>query len=147
MSNLLSSITRRVHETVVGVLGAEQVIQASVNESCLILPSASRAATVNSDTQHNFRQRGVIVTVNVTSAGSGSITATIQREDPAAGWVDMLASAAITTDSATTLTIYPGFTPSANAVASAVIPRKWRVRVVHNNSNAITYAVGVSTLS
>jgi len=147
MSNLLSAIARRAHETLSGTLGAEQVLQASVNESCLILPLAARTATVDSDTQHNFRQRGVIVTVNVTAAGSGSITATIQREDPAAGWVDVLASAALTSNAATTLTVYPGFTAVTNSVANAVLPRRWRVRVAHNNANAITYAVGVSTLS
>lgn len=145
--NILAQISRRVAAAVSGTLGMEQVIQASVNESCLLLALAERTATVNTEEQHNLRQRGVIVTVNVTSAGTGSITATIQRWDPAAGWVTVLASAALTTDGAVTLTVYPGFTPSANAVASAVLPRKWRVNVTHNNANAITYAVGISTLS
>lgn len=147
MSTLIQQIARRVFADISGTLGMEQVIQASVNESFTLLPSAARTATNNSETQHNFRQRGVIVTIAVTAAGTGSITASIQREDPVAGWVDVLASAAITTDSNTTLTVYPGFTPASNSVANAVLPRRWRVRVAHNNANAITYSVGVSTLS
>jgi hypothetical protein len=140
-------VTRRAFDMALGQLGMEQIIQASVNESGIILPSAERTEEPDTPMQHNFRQRGVIVTVSVTSAGTGSITATIQRWDPVAGWVDVLASAALTTDGAVTLTVYPGFTPSANAVANAVLPRKWRVKVAHNNANAITYAVGISTLS
>lgn len=145
--SIIAQIARRVVAATSGTLGMEQVIQGSINESFLILPSASRTETVEGEMQHNLRQRGVIVTVNVTTAGTGSITATIERWDPANGWVTVLASAALTTDGAVTLTVYPGFTPSANAVASAVLPRKWRVKVTHNNANAITYSVGISTLS
>lgn len=145
--SIIAQITRRVQAAVGGTLGMEQVIQGSVNESFPLIASAARTATTTSDEQHNLRQRGVIVTVNVTSAGTGNITATIERWDPVAGWVTVLASAALTTDGATTLTVYPGFTPVSNSVASAVLPRKWRVKVTHNNANSITYAVGVSTLS
>lgn len=147
MTTRFVDVTRRAFDTLTGLLGMEAIIQASVNESCLLLPSEARTATVESEMQHNFRQRGVIVTVNITSAGTGSITAAIQRFDPASGWMDVLASAALTTDGATTLTVYPGFTASPNSVANAVIPRKWRVKVTHNNANSITYSVGLSTLS
>lgn len=145
--SLIDQIARRAQAAISGMIGMEQVIQASVNESCLLLPLAARTATATTEEQHNLRQRGVIVTVNVTSAGTGEIVAAIERWDPAAGWVTVLASAALTTDGAVTLTVYPGFTPSANAVASAVLPRKWRVKVTHNNANSITYSVGISTLS
>lgn len=145
--SIIAQIARRVQAAVSGTLGMEQVVQASVNESCILLPSLARTETNQTEEQHNLRQRGVIVTVGITSAGTGSITATIERWDPVAGWVTVLASAALTTDGNTTLTVYPGFTPSTNAVASAVLPRKWRVKVTHNNANTITYSVGISTLS
>lgn len=145
--SLLAQLTRRAYDGVSAALGMEQIAQASVNDSFLALPAAARTATVTSEEQTNLRQRGALVTINVTAAGTGSITAAIQRWDPAAGWVDMLASAALTTDGAVTLTVYPGLTPANNSVASAVLPRLWRVRVAHNNANAITYSVGISTLS
>lgn len=145
--NLQSQIARRSYNADLGALGMEQVIQGSINEAFIILPSLSRTATEASETQFNLRQRGVLVSVNVTAAGTGSITVSIQREDPVAGWVDMLSSVALTTGGVTTLTVYPGLTASANSVASAVLPHRWRVRAVHNNANAITYAIGASTLS
>ncbi len=126
----------------------EEIIQAEVNYHAVLLTSASRTVTVVTDGQHNLRARGVIVSVNVSNAGTGSITATIQRYEPSTGtWVDMLASVAISTAVRTELTIYPGFTPAANVTASAVLPRLWRVSVAHGNANAIIYSVGVSTLT
>ena len=124
----------------------EEIMQAEVNYHATLLSSASRTATILTDGQHNLRARGVIVSVNVSSAGTGSITATIQRYEPSTGtWVDMLASVAISTAVRTELTIYPGFTPAANVTATAVLPRLWRVSITHGNANAMTYSVGVST--
>jgi len=141
--------SRRAHDQGRGrVLTAEEILQGSVNESLLLITSASRTATNYSDRQENLRGRGVIATINVTTAGTGSVTLSIQRYDPATGaWVDMLASAAVTTATSASITIYPGLTAAANSVASAVLPRGWRVAVTHNNANAITYVVGISTLA
>ncbi len=129
-------------------LMVEEILQAEVNYHALLLASASRTATVYTDGQHNLRARGVIVSINVSVAGTGSITTAIERFEPSTGtWVAMLTSAAITTAVRTELTIYPGFTPAANVTASAVLPRLWRVSVTHGNANAISYSVGVSTLT
>ena len=129
-------------------LTKEEILQGSVNESVVLIPSASRTATNASAAQDNLRSRGVIATINVTTIGTGSVTLSIQRWDAAlAAWVDMLATAAIITATSGTLTLYPGLTAAANSVASAVLPRGWRVAVTHNNANACTYVVGISTLA
>lgn len=145
--SIIAQLARRVVAATSGTLGMEQVIQASANESCQLFASASRTATVATEEQHNLRARGVIATINITSAGSGSVKLVVQRWDPVSDWVTLADTANLTTDGATSLTVYPGLTGSANVVVSAVIPRKWRVQVTHNNANAITYSVGISTLS
>jgi hypothetical protein len=90
---------------------------------------------------------GVIVIVDVTTAGTGSITAFIEGFDLASGkWYTLLAGAAIVTAVTNTYWVYPGLTDVANSRAALHLPRVWRVRIVHNNANAITYSVGASLL-
>jgi hypothetical protein len=126
----------------------EEIQQGSVNESVLLLASAARTATTATDRQENLRQRGVIATISVTAIGTASLTLSIQRWEPASStWITMLSSAAITTNSVTSLTLFPGAAVTANVSANATLPRSWRVNVAHGNANPATYSVGISTLS
>lgn len=129
-------------------LHPDEIAQGSVLESVPLIPSASRTVTNYSDRQDNLKSKGVIVDINVTDAGTGSVTLSIQRWNPATStWVDMLATAAITTATTGTLTLFPGSAVTANVSANASLPRGWRVAVTHNNANAMTYVVGISTLA
>ena len=90
---------------------------------------------------------GIIVVVVVTSAGTGSITATIEGFDSASGtWYTILASAAITTNSTNVIAAYPGANVVANSRADLPMPRTFRVTITHNNANTITYSVGAALL-
>jgi hypothetical protein len=90
---------------------------------------------------------GVVVTVDVTAAGTGSITAAIEGYDQAsAKWVSYLTGAAVVTAVLNTYMVYPGIADVANSRSGLHLPRRWRVTITHNNANAITYSVGASVL-
>jgi hypothetical protein len=90
---------------------------------------------------------GVAVVVDVTNAGTGSITANIEGYDPASNkWYTILAGAAIVSAVTNVYMVYPGIADVANSRSGLTLPRVWRVRIVHNNANAITYTVGASLL-
>jgi hypothetical protein len=91
--------------------------------------------------------RGLKVVVNVTNAGTGSITVTIQGKDKASGtYYTILASAAIAANGVTVLSVYPGAAVAANVSANDSLPATWRILVTANNANPISYTVGFSTL-
>ena len=111
------------------------------------LASAARTTTTNSGDLTNYDGRGLHVVVDVTSAGTGSITITIQGKDAVSGqYYTLLAGAAVTTVSTNVYKVYPGLTASANAVASDILPRTFRILSTHNNANSITYSCGCSVI-
>lgn len=114
-----------------------------------IFPAAIGATTtVNGPDISNRGDRGVTVTLDMTTVGSGSVTLTIQGKDPGSGkYYTLLAGAAVITNSTNRYTVYPGMTAAANLVASDVLPEIWRVIVTANNANPTTYSVGWSTLA
>lgn len=113
------------------------------NTQGALLASAARTATISSSDQTNYNAKGVHIYLNVSSAGTGSITIAIEEKDPVSGtYVALLTGAAVTTDGITVYKVYPGVTVAANAAVSDIIPRTWRVTVTHNNANSITYSVG-----
>lgn len=111
--------------------------------------TAQAAGTVNGATQGpNMDGCGVAVVVDVTAiTGTGpSVTVTIQGLDQASGkWRTLLASAAISTVSTTTLYVFPGSTVTANAAANAFLPVEWRViAVVAGTTPAVTATIGAN---
>lgn len=97
----------------------------------------------------NADARGVKVFVNVSAnaGGLGSITASIQIKDPGSGtYATPLSSAAIVATGFTVLTIYPGLAATANVTANDCLPRQWRIQVVANNANPVSYTVGACLL-
>lgn len=117
------------------------------NVNLTLLASAARTATTNSGDQVNYNGRGLHVIVDVTVAGTGSITITIQGKDPVSGqYYTILAGAAITTISTNIYKVYPGLPATANVSANDILPRTWRVLVTANNANTITYSVGASMI-
>jgi hypothetical protein len=92
--------------------------------------------------------RGVKVCLDVTNAGTGSITLTIQGRDPASGkYFTILAGNAVTANGTNVYSVFPGAVGSANAVADDGLPEQWRLLVTANNANPMTYTVGFSTLA
>ena len=117
------------------------------NQNLTLLASAARTATVASPDQTNFNGCGVHVILDVTAAGTGSITLTIQGKDPVSNkYYDILAGVAVTTNSTNVYKVYPGLPATANVSANDLLPRTWRVNVTHNNANSITYSVGAAVI-
>jgi|688.fasta_scaffold12513_19 hypothetical protein len=116
--------------------------------SVTALASAARTSTLNSGDLINVDGRGIHVVLDVTTAGTGSITVTIQGKCEVSGkYYTLLAGAAVITAVTNVYKVFPGATASANAVANDMLPRTYRILVTHNNANSITYSVGASILA
>jgi len=84
----------------------------------------------------------VIIDVTAITA-TPSVVATLQGKDPVSGnYYNLLVGVAIVATGTTVLKIYPGITALANASANDVLPRTWRVNLVHADTDSITYSVG-----
>ncbi len=116
------------------------------NTTQTILASAARTASTDSADFTNYNARGAHFYVDVTAVtGSPSIEVKIQSKDPVSGgYYNLLVSTAITAVSVNILKIYPGIGAVANASASDILPRIYRVSVTHANADSITYSVGAS---
>lgn len=112
------------------------------------LISASGVTTTQTGAdQTNHNGRGVIVTLDMTVVGTGSVTLEIDMKDPVSGkYVALLTGAAVITNTTNLYTVYPGAPATANVSANAPLPRTWRVKVVANNANATTYTVAASVI-
>ena len=119
----------------------------NTDAAAALINAVSTTSTQNSSDQTNYNGRGVKVALNVTNIGSGSITIAVQGKDITSGqYYTILTGLVVTANGITTYTIYPGIAGVANASASDILPRTWRVQVIANNANAVTYTVGASTI-
>lgn len=129
--------------------GALKSAAANVDAGTLVTHSAA-AAGVNGADQTNAVGRGVHVVVDITAitGTSPTLTVTIEGKDAASGkYYTLLASAALAAVGTTLLTVYPGVTAAANASASQVLPRTWRVRTaIGGTTPAVTATVGASVV-
>jgi hypothetical protein len=117
------------------------------NADLTLITAVGVTATQNSPDQTNGFGRGLIVVLDMTVVGTGSVTITIQGKDPASGkYYTLLTGAAVVTNSTNVYTVYPGAPATANVSANAPLPRTWRVLVTANNANATTYTVGASVI-
>lgn len=112
-------------------------------DNIVAVASAAYTTTQTQADQKNYNHRGIVVVLDVTVPGTGSITLEIDAKDPVSGkYYAILTGAAVTTLSTNIYRVYPGLTASANATANDVLPRTWRVKVTANNANSVTYSVG-----
>lgn len=118
------------------------------NLDVTVLSSAARTATLQSSDQTNYNGRGLHLVIDVTAASATpSVVFTIQGKDAVSGkYYTVLASSAITGTGTTVLKVYPGITAAANASASDLLPRVWRVDATHADTDSITYSVGASVI-
>lgn len=114
------------------------------NESVTLLASAARTTTQTSADLLNYNGLSNIdVILDVTSAGSGSITVSINGKDPASGkYYNLLTGAAVVTNVTNVYRVGLGNTVTANASANYALPRTFQIVVTANNANSITYSVG-----
>lgn len=117
------------------------------NVDVVLLPSASRTTTQTSADLINNNGRHLVVTLDVTTPGTGSITLSINGKDPASGkYINILTGAAVTTAVTNKYKVSMSLATVANSVAQDILPRTFQIVVTHNNANAITYSVGYSII-
>lgn len=121
-----------------------------VYQDATVLSSAERTTDTTSSDM-DCAAVGMILFVNVSDAGSGMLTPTLQFKDPVSGGYVSIWTATAGLNSATpgTYLFYPSVNTDAAATVSEAIdmpiPRTWRVSI-KEGSAAITYSVGASYL-
>jgi hypothetical protein len=113
-------------------------------DTITLINAANVSATQTSADQTNFNGRGVKVWLNITTFGA-ALTLAIQYKDPVSGqYITALSSVAISANTFTQYTIYPGITGAANVSLSDVLPRTWRTQVTGPSGS--TFTVGASVI-
>lgn len=143
---------RLIDENGKSLVGPGGGLKTEINPTELVLlPAAARTATVVTPDQTNNNGRGCHLIVDVTAASgtSPTLTVSIEGKDPASGkYYTILSSAAIAAIGTYVLRVYPGETVAANAAASDVLPRTWRVNaVIGGTTPSFTFSVGAVIVS
>jgi hypothetical protein len=123
------------------------------NQQGTLLASAARTATAASPDQTNHDGRGVVVFLNITAAsGTGGLQVIVEGKDPVSGSYQQINAtpAAVTATGFKSYVVYPGAAsgPQGDVTQTTeqVLPRTWRVRVVHGDGSSYTYSVGYAVI-
>lgn len=117
------------------------------NVAATLLASAGRTSIQTSADIPTYNFKALTVILDVTSAGTGSITVTINGKDPASGkYYLLLSGAAVVTAVTNPYHVGPGIAASANVSVSSFLPAIIQIVVTHNNANSITYSVGYNLM-
>ena len=117
----------------------------AVNTNITVFNVVGATTTQTSPTYRNEWGCGAEVYLNVSSAGTGSITLTIQGIDPASGTAyTVLTGTAVTGNGLNRYFVFPGATTTANTSVNDMMPYSWRIVVTANNANPVSYSVGVT---
>lgn len=115
------------------------------NFELTLLASAARTTTTASADQINYNGRSLLVLVNVSNAGTGSILLSLHTKDPISGsyFTFWTAAAALTANGTYAYYFADGATGGnfTEIRALGLAARTFRVNVTHNNANSITYSV------
>lgn len=109
------------------------------------LASAARSATTNGPDQVNTSARGVVVVLDLTAfVTAASAQLTVERKNADGSYTAIASAPALTAVNRSVVLVDPfaGTEPAGvGDSVSGVLPRDWRVRVVHGNANSHTYSV------
>jgi hypothetical protein len=87
--------------------------------------------------------KALVLTLDVTAAGTGSITVTINRKDWASGkYTTLLAGLPVTANGTNVYKVSPLLPAAANSIAQDLIGQAIQIVVTANNANPMTYSVG-----
>lgn len=113
------------------------------NVEATLLASAARTTTQTSADITTYDAKKLIVVLDMTSVGTGSVTVSIDGKDSASGkYYNILTGVAITTNSTNRYRVGETLAAVANSVAQDYLPRVIRIVVTANNANSATYSVG-----
>lgn len=108
------------------------------NNTTGVVIAAGATSTQTAVALTTYNAKKLIIVANIT-AGAGSIVVAINAATSSAYTYPLLTSASLTGVTTTPLRIFPGATPSANAVANDVPPRN--VQITVTVTGTITYGV------
>lgn len=112
-----------------------------------VLNVVAQTVTSTSPDFKNEWGRGAKVYINMSAAGTGSVTFTIQGKDSTSGtYYTILASPAVVANGFSVLTVYPGAPVTANVSVNDLLPYTWRILATANNANAASYSVGMDII-
>jgi hypothetical protein len=101
------------------------------------------ATTAN---QTNPLHHGLMVWINVSAAGGGTLTVVIQGVDPATGNVVTLLSSSAVGAGETFLQVLPSLANVANSTASLSLPPTWNLKWTVAGSTGLTATITCSKL-
>lgn len=118
------------------------------NQDVTLLASAARTTTQTSADIINYNGiSALVVTLDMTTVGTGSVTLSINGKDTASGkYYTILTGSAVTTNSTNVYRVGPKIAAVANSIAQDYLPRTFQIVVTANNANSATYSVGYSLL-
>ncbi len=94
-----------------------------------------------------FTGAHILFDVTDLEGGTPEVIVTMDGYDfGSSSWYNLLTGAAVTTVSFNIYKIHPDFTAAANLVAKEGIPYLWRVILTHDDTDPITYSLGVNYL-
>jgi len=119
------------------------------NKERVILPSAARTTTVNSPDFANPSAKGGHFVIDITAVGvDPRIEVIIQGKDIISGnYYDILVSPKYSVVGTNIIRVYPGLNSMPNISVNDILPRIFRVQVVHTTGISITYSVSVALSS
>lgn len=158
MRNILFTLFAVLLISAIGVGSANAQSALGYNADVTLLPSGSSTPAVASgawitDTvlvadQKNNDYRGLNLLFDITdTAGTASVTLTIQGKDAVSGkYYTILAGAAKTAPGSTLMTVYPGCIAAANTVANLPLPKVWRAWLNVPSGDSVKATVGASLI-
>ena len=124
-----------------------ELANSGLNGDTTLLASAARTTTQTSSDITNMQTNALVVVLNMTVAGTGSVTLSIEGKDTASGtYAVLLTGAAITTVSTNRYKVGPIIAAVASSIAQDYLPAVFRIKVTANNANSATYSVGYNLL-
>ena len=110
-------------------------------------PSAVRAATfVGDDNPASIAGERLTVVLDVTAVpGVDTVTPIIEGKDALSGkYYTVLQGTAMAATGTQVLTVAQGIAATANVSANALIPRIYRMRVIHSAGTSFTYSLSAT---
>lgn len=104
-------------------------LQATRGNISVAVLAAGQTTTTTSATQSTFNAGRLAVVINISAFTSGTLTFTVNGITSSNYTYPILVSTALGATGVTPLRIFPGATPSANAVANDLVPKQYNVVV------------------
>ena len=130
----------------IGISDGTKIQAMTGNYAMTLLASAERTASTLSPEQTNTNSKGLIVEINVTVAGTGTLIPQLVATVNSQSHIFFVATTAISAVGKKMYMFYPGTLSAGMSelteTKSLIIPYKWQARIAHSDSSAWTYSVG-----